>query len=34
MPETLCGVGIPRLRGGGLVPMLHGLEAHATRLCD
>jgi ASC-1-like (ASCH) protein len=24
------GIGIPRLRGGKLVPMLHGLEAHAT----
>jgi hypothetical protein len=26
LPVRLCGIGIPRLRGGKLVPMIHGLE--------
>jgi hypothetical protein len=25
-----CGIGIPRLRGGRLVPMINGLDVHAT----
>jgi hypothetical protein len=33
LPVRLCGIGIPSASSGQALPMIHGLEAHATSVC-